>query len=273
MSNRRSHIWTLALLVATTLPAAGRAQAADALFRGFEPSGDWLLVVDGRELPQARIYDSTRAQALLLLTSEFESPVLVDRAGRSVATLDLLKVAERRDGTIDLLADAVLAPAGTLEVRQNEGVFRLAGKSVAIRPGPWKLGPQNGPALLDSNAGYRWRASHFSPDAGAMARLAADAKGVRVLTFFGTWCPHCRENLPHLLAVERQLGGSGPRFDYYGLPSPFTGEPEAARWQVSGVPTAVVLIDGKEVGRIPASGWAHPESALVDLVGGVSGTR
>jgi len=270
MSKRWTKSVFLALLVSAALPVTGRAQAADALLRGFEPSGDWLLVVDGHDVPKARIFDSTRAQALLVLTSEFASPVLIDRAGRSVATLDLLKVAERRDGTVDLLADAVLEPAGSLEVRQNEGVFRLAGKSVAIRPGPWKLGPQVGSDLLDSNAGYRWRASQFTPDTGALARLAARGKGVRVLTFFGTWCPHCRENLPHLLAVERQLAGSGPRFDYYGLPSPFSSEPEAVKWQVNGVPTSIVFVGDKEIGRVPATGWAHPESAIADLLAGAA---
>ena len=80
-------IRTLATSTALALLVAGgaAAQSADALFRGFEPTGDWALVVDGKEAVKAKIYDSTRAQALLIVSSEFASPVLIDRAGRTVA--------------------------------------------------------------------------------------------------------------------------------------------------------------------------------------------
>jgi len=261
--------WTAWLTISMLGPAGGdAAQPADALFRGFEPTGEWQLVVQGREVPKARIYDSTRAQALLLITSEFASPVLIDRAGRTVATLDLMKVAERADGTVDLLADAVLEPAGALEVAQTEGRFRVGGKAAAVRPLPWKLGPQSGADLLAADAGYRWRAGRFSPDAEALGALRDGARDVRVLTFFGTWCPHCRQHLPLLLDVERELADAGIRFDYYGLPSPFSGEPEARKWGVTGVQTAVVLVGGREVGRIPSSGWSRPELALRDILRG-----
>ena len=194
--------------------------------------------------------------------------MLIDRAGRTVATLDLMKVAERADGTVDLLADAVLDPAGALEVAQTEGRFRVGGKAAAVRPLPWKLGPQSGADLLAADAGYRWRAGRFSPDAEALGALRDGARDVRVLTFFGTWCPHCRQHLPLLLDVERELADAGIRFDYYGLPSPFSGEPEARKWGVTGVPAAIVLVGGREVGRIPSSGWSRPELALRDILRG-----
>jgi thiol-disulfide isomerase/thioredoxin len=258
----------LALGAALALATAGAvaAQPADALFRGFEPTGDWALVVQGKEAAKARIYDSTRAQALLIVSSEFASPVLIDRAGRTVATLDLMKVAERADGTVDLLADALLEPAGTLEIAQTEGRFRVGGKAAAVRPQPWKLGPQRGTDLLASNSGYQWRARRFAPDAETLAALRAEARDVRVLTFFGTWCPHCKEHLPFVLKTEQELAGAKIRFDYHGLPSPFTGEAEAARWRVTGVPTTIVLVDGKEVGRIPSAGWTHPEVAVREIL-------
>jgi thiol-disulfide isomerase/thioredoxin len=266
MTMRRTALaaWLAAASVAPTPPAA--AQPADALFRGFEPTGDWQLVVDGEAVPKARIFDSTRAQALLVLSSAFPSPVLIDRAGRTVATLDLMKVAERADGTVDLLADALLEPAGALEVGQAEGRFRVGGRAAAVRPLPWKLGPQRGADLLAGDAGYRWRAGRFAPDAEVVRTLRGESRDVRVLTFFGTWCPHCRQHLPLLLDVERELEGGRIRFDYYGLPSPFRGEPEASKWGVDGVPTAIVLVGGREVGRIPASGWARPEVALRDVL-------
>lgn len=259
----------LAAAAALALASAAAAQPADALFRGFEPTGDWALVVQGKEAAKAKIYDSTRAQALLVVSSEFASPVLIDRAGRTVATLDLMKVAERADGTVDLLADALLEPAGTLVVAQSEGRFRIGDKAAAVRPQPWKLGAQRGADLLAGNAGYQWRARRFAPDAESLAALRAERRDVRVLTFFGTWCPHCREHLPFLLRTEQELAGGGTlRFEYHGLPSPFSGVPEAAKWGVNSVPTTIVLVDGKEAGRIPNAGWTHPEAAIREILRG-----
>jgi len=264
----RALVPVLAALAALGVAATVHAQAADSFLRGFEPTGEWRLVVQGAEAPKARIFDSARAQALLVLSSEFESPVLIDRAGRTVATLDLMKVAERADGRVDLLADALLQPAGGISLRnRNEAHFRVGDKEALVKPSAWKLGPQRGAALLADDAGYRWRARGFAPDTTALARLRAEGRDVRVLVFFGSWCPHCREHLPLLLKVEEGLAGARLRFDYYGLPSPFGGEPEAAKWNVDSVPTAIVLVDGSEVGRIPAAQWSRPELALAQLLG------
>lgn len=255
--------WMLAL------PGAQRlaAQGADAVLRGFEPSGDWTLVVEGKELPKARIYDSTRAQALLLMSAELPSPVLIDRATRSVATLDLMKVSERSDGSIDLLADAVLAPSGTIEIQnRTDAGFTVDGKQVVLKPRPWMLGLQRGTVLLEGDAGYRWRAKRYEPDSGSIASLRSERREVRILTFFGSWCPHCKEHLPLLLKTEQRLADAKVRFDYYGLPSSIKSDAEAAKWNVDGVPTAIVLVGGKEIGRIPNGSWASPEVALALLL-------
>lgn len=265
-----TRIRSAALAAALALAAAGSAaaQQADALLRGFEPTGDWTLLVGGVEMPKAQLFDSQRAQALLILSSEFESPVLVDKAGRAVATLDLMKVAKRPDGTVDLLADAVLEPSGRLVATNRvTAEFSVEGKRAAIRAVDWKLGPLSGADLLASNAAYRWRAGSYAPDPKLLDDLRR-RKNVRVLTFFGSWCPHCKEHLPLLLEIERKLEGSGIDFDYYGLPSPFGDEPEANRWDVDAVPTAIVLVDGKEAGRLASGYWSKPEAGLVALLPG-----
>jgi len=261
-------IRTAAVVAALALvtAAGATAQPADALLRGFEPTGDWKLLVNGAEVAKAKLYDSQRAQALLILTSEFESPILIDKAGRAVATLNLMKVAQRPDGTVDLLADAVLEPASRLTaVDRVTAEFTVEGKRSAIRAVDWKLGPQDGPDLLQSNAEYRWRAGRYTPDAEMLDELKA-TKGVRVLTFFGSWCPHCKEHLPALLEIERELGASGIDFDYYGLPSPFGDEPEARRWGIDAVPTAIVFVDGVETGRVASGYWTKPEAGLLAVL-------
>ena len=258
-----------ALAARGAAPLPAQAPQADALFKGFEPWGEFRLSVDGKEAPKARLYFAQRAQALLVRSAEFPAPVLVDIAGRSVATVDLMKVADRPDGTVDLLADAVLQPAGTLTAGPAGAAFTVGGKRAELTANPYLLGLHEGFELLDHDVHNRWLADRFQPDAGALDQLRKETRTVRVLTFFGSWCPHCAAHVPLLLRTERELGRSRIAFDFYGLPkTAMSAEPEAAKWRVNGVPTTIVLVDGREIGRIPNEGWAHPEIALAALLGG-----
>ena len=261
----------LALLTALPIRLAAQAPVADALFKDFTPWSEWSLSVDGRSAPKARIYYAKLAQALLIRSAEFPSPVLVDLSGRTVATVDLMKVAERGDGAVDLLADAVLAPAGRLSVGKEGAAFEVGGRRGELRATPHLLGARSGAEMLAHDAYYRFLADRFQPDPGALERLRAEARDVRVLTFFGSWCPHCRDHVPFLLKTEQALGRARVRFDFYGLPrTGMTAEPEAAKWGITGVPTSILLVDGREVGRIPNDGWSHPEQSLVRLLGGAA---
>ncbi len=256
----------IAAVVAVGSLGALHAQPADSYFSDFVPSGDWILSMDGVDKPAAKIYDSTRSQSLLIMSSDLESPVLLDIAGHTVATLNMLKVAEQPDGRIHLLADAVLAPAGAFDVLDGTSAhFKLGGHDLVLKPHPYLLGLHNGKEVLDSSVGYQWRAKHYEPDAQAIAHLRKEKRDVRILTFFGSWCPHCKEHLPLLLKVEQRVTGSHIKFDYYGLPSGFGNDPEARKWNVQGVPTSIVFLAGKEIGRIPGEGWSNPEIAL-DLI-------
>ena len=249
-------------------PAVG-AQTVDSLLVDFEPSGDWLLRIDGQDKPKARIYYSKVARAILIRSADFPSPVLVDVPGRTVQTLDLMKVAERTDGSIDVLADAALEPSGALALAGKEASFSVAGRKATLAEAPNQVGDRTGAQLLESSAWYRYSAAKYAADSNTLGRLRAEKRDVRLLTFFGTWCPHCKEHLPHLLRVEQLLEGAGIEFDYYGLPpTRVADEPEAKKFGITGVPIGVVMVDGREVGRISGSGWYAPERTLAQVLDG-----
>jgi thiol-disulfide isomerase/thioredoxin len=253
-----------AALAAFALLAAPLAAQHDAVLSGFEPTGAFRLTIDGAPQPQAKLYDNERAGGILVIASDFASPLLVEPGG--VSALQFLKVYERADGKVDLLADAVLEPVAAVEPVGGGVRFTLGGKRVALEPAPNVLGRKRGAELLESNFEYRWRAKGYEPDPAALGRLRKERRDVVVLTFFGTWCGYCTRHLPLLLKVEQRLADAKLRFDFYGLPQQgLAAEPEAAKYRVDGVPTAIVLVGGKEVGRIPAAQWSNPESAL-DLI-------
>jgi thiol-disulfide isomerase/thioredoxin len=267
----------LAVVLATAaflsfVPGAVPAQAvpADAVLRHFEISGDFALAIDGKEQPKAEIYFSDTARAYLLIASEFASPVLVSAPTQSVDTIDLMKVAKQPSGTIDLLADAVLQPAGKYRVDGPNIEFTYSGKKVRVSPRPYLLGKHTGAELLAYNPAYERKARVYVPDAATLKRLGAQKEPVRLLTFFGSWCPHCSTHVPLLLKVEQGLAGGKIQFEYLGMPKgPAFGEvPEGKQYKVTGVPTAILFRGDREIGRIPNSGWSNPEVALDLLLNG-----
>lgn len=266
---------SVSALLAPVSPLAANP-GADAFLADFRISGDYVLEIGGKLAPKAEIYLSDRARAYLILTSELPSPVLVSPSARDVQSIDLMKVARRADGVIDILADAVLSPEGAFQLDGETIRFRAAGKSAVLKPRPWLLGAQTAAGMTDYNPEYLRREQDYVPDGKILARLRARTEPVRVLTFFGSWCPHCKKHVPMLMKVERELASAGWKFEYYGLPSPFTGEPEATKHNVRSVPTAIVFVGGKEVGRMPAAQWPKPEAGLeAVLTGGAaaSGSR
>lgn len=245
-------------------PAGAQPVPSDAVLRNFELSGDFVLLVDGKDQPKAEIYFSETARAFVVITPDFPSPILITASTQSVDTIDLMKVAKQPTGTIDLLADAVMQPAGKYVVDGPNISFPYSNRQLRMSPRPYLLGKHTGAELLAHNPAYVRKANAYTPDAAIMKRLKAQKEPVRILTFFGSWCPHCSAHVPLLLKVEQGLAGGKIQFDYLGMPKgPEFGEvPEAKQYKIDGVPTSILFVGGKEIGRIPNSQWSNPEVAL-----------
>jgi thiol-disulfide isomerase/thioredoxin len=250
--------------------AAGAEVPADAVLRDFEPTGDYMLEVDGQTAEGAEIYRSDRVPAYLLVTGRIPAPTLLLPRSGSVETVSLMKLARRADGSVDILADAELEPAGrfTIDEEGEQIRFDVGGSAVVLKPRPYLLGLQELDAMLGYSPDYSRAAASYQPDAGTVAALNARSQPVRVRVYFGSWCPHCKQMVPFVLKVAEELEASPIDFEFYGLPKPFTGEPAAEADDISAVPTAVVWVGGREVGRIEGGDWRHPETALARILNG-----
>jgi thiol-disulfide isomerase/thioredoxin len=255
-----------AAAVPAALPARAQAVPSDAVMRGFQRTGDYVLLVNGQEDKGAEIYQNDKIPAYLILPTALPSPVLLTPRAGSVETVNLMKVAKQKDGTVDLLADAVLAPQGKFQILGEKVAFTSEGKAASLSPNPPLLGLKKNAELKAHNPVYARTAQSYTPNPAAIAALKEEAQPVTVRVFFGSWCPHCRQHVPLLLKVEDQLGASKIHFEYYGLPRDFK-DPEAKRMKITGVPTAVVYVNGRETGRMQTNDWAAPEVSLSRVLG------
>lgn len=258
-----------ALLLAILVPAASLAQNA---VRGFQSTGDYTVVIDGKPAA-AEVYQNSRPPAILLLTSSLSSPVLLTPRAGTVETVNLMKVAKQPNGSLDLLAGAVVAPVGQFQMQGENVTFTYEGKKVSLNPKPPLTGLRKAADLKTHSPEYVRTAKGYNPNGQAIAALKKGTQPVTVRVVFGSWCPHCKQHVPYILRVEDELKGSKIKFEYFGLPRPPEGwnHPEVKRLSVKEVPIGIVYVNGKEVGRITGQGWNAPEVLLSRIVNGASG--
>lgn len=252
-------------------PAATPVAAATTeALAGFERTPDFVVEVDGRPAADGVVYERQSPLYYLVTASALPAPVLIVVRAGAVETLDPTKLTVRADGTAELAAGAGQKGQGPFMVSGAEVRLTVDGKTVVLKPGKPLLGTQKAADLKAFSPLYERGARAYQPDGTALAALKDLKEPVLVQIYFGSWCPHCKQEVPKVVRVDDELTGSQIRFEYYGLPSPFGDEPEAKRLKIDGVPTGIVYMAGREVGRIQGSGWSSPEVALRNLLAGGS---
>jgi thiol-disulfide isomerase/thioredoxin len=260
-----SRLAVLAVLLAAGAVPAVRAQASG--LQGFQTIGDYLLKVGGEGVPGARIYALRQPPAILIMTSRFASPVLLRPSDGAVVSVQLLKVAQRDDGTIDLLPGYPLGSEGTFQVEGLEVHFSVGGVEASLGPQPPLLGLQPIEELRAHDPDYARKETAYEPSKPIVEQLRQRTQETRVRVFFGSWCPHCAEMVPRIMKVAEALKGSKLKVEFYGLPRDF-GDEQVSRYHIDSVPTGIVFVDGKEIGRISGNSWKLPELALNNLLVG-----
>jgi thiol-disulfide isomerase/thioredoxin len=272
MKTRRALLaLALGLLAPSVAPlgaqSAGRAPGGPAL-HGFEPSGTYLLVVDGKPVPEAAIYESAKLPAVLVVAPSLPTPVLLRPGRKTVEAVPAELITNRDDGTV-VVADAKLLPLGEFKAAGTSIAFAYGPKRASLDPKPALVGLLTAADVRQHDPHYSRAAAEYRPSPAAIAALQKVQGPVSVRVFFGSWCPVCKQRVPAMLQVEEALVGSAVTIEYQGLPLPPAAwkDPEAVRFKVTAVPTAIVFVGGKAVGRLIGQDWNTPEVELSRLVG------
>jgi thiol-disulfide isomerase/thioredoxin len=238
----------------------------DAVMSAFEPSGDYVLEANGEAVPEARLYLSRRAAAILVTAPALEGPLLLWARSSRVDRIPTGALLPRAAGGFDVAEGTPRTYLGDIAADGAAMKLPVPGQSLRLAPRPALVGLHPLPRLLEHSQDYLPGLERYEPGSDPLVKLRAYPRDVRVRIFFGTWCGACKAVLPNALRVARDLAGSKIQFEFYGLDHPPEGwqDAEVRRLGVEGLPTAIVFRDGREIGRFAgASGFAAPEQALL----------
>ncbi len=105
--------------------------------------------------------------------------------------------------------------------------------------------------ILDAMPSWKRAYGAYKPDSTAVAAIKAVDRPVEILVFLATWCPDSKREVPRFMKVLDEAGNPNLRVKYYGVPHGFReNDDTAAQYRIEAVPTFIVRIGGREVGRI-----------------------
>lgn len=244
-------------LAAATLPAEGAAQP-------FLLSGKRVVRVGGTVDEAAKVYLGAGSPRALVLSPVLGAPVFVSAADKTATVIDAARVQSSPDDPDAVLVDAEGMTGGSpLSIQGLELRFQVDGKQVVLESKPLSItGVLTAAELLAAIPEYRHNARSYAPGKGDLRLLATLEQPTEIDVFFGTWCPHCEQNVPRLVRVDQELSGPALTFRYHALPERVADDPLARQYQIKAVPTALVRRGDQVLARIEGSSFLRPEAAL-----------
>ncbi len=235
---------------------------------GFELTNQYKLIVGHDEDPNAEIWQLRNPASILVVSEKLPTSVLLRVESRRVSTVAKDGLAPG-DGVMSVPAAAIGETITRFVPSQGEVAFSWRGtmtRLVLDVPEPL-VGEKTRAELFEHSPDYQTKAKAYRSEAALLQRFQ-DAPGKkRVLAVFATWCGVCKTFLPNLIRVSQDLDGSGIDFDWLGIPD--WNYPKVKELNVNSLPTAIVYVDGKEVGRFSGGkAFDRIERSLVDALSG-----
>ena len=257
----------MAVLLGLGGPGSARAEdVPHATLQDFQLSGQYVLHADGKLVSDAKIYHSKRGAAYLIVADPLESPVLVLQRTRRVEEVEAADLLERTDGGLDVAAGAKTRDQGAFRLLGADVTFKVEEVDARLKPRPALTGTHWSAKIIEHSPEYARAAQAYRPDPAQLKILSDSQMEARVQIFFGTWCSFCNKFLPNTLKVEEELKKSGTRitFEFHGLPPPPAAwvTKEATKMRVKRLPTGLIFVDGKQIGRLEGHDWIKPERSL-----------
>jgi hypothetical protein len=130
------------------------------------------------------------------------------------------------------------------------------------------VGPTVREAILEHSPAWMDHVAAYQPEPEALDKLRALGREVRIEVYFGSWCSDSETNLSAFFKVLDLVDSPLLRTAYVGIPE--AKDERAPYYQgrdVTRLPTFVVIVDGREAGRIVETPERSVEEDLVRILG------
>jgi thiol-disulfide isomerase/thioredoxin len=130
------------------------------------------------------------------------------------------------------------------------------------------VGPVTRESILERKPDWRVAIAAYQPRPEVVDRIRGLAREVRLEVYFGSWCPDCAAHLPAFFRILELADTPLLKVSYVGVPqSKDKRGPTCTERQIARVPTFVVFVDGREIGRIVETPEKSLEEDLAKILG------
>ena len=259
------HLGVLLAVLACSLAFAEEEPEVHPTFQDFQATGQYVLYVKGKAVEDAEVFHSETAYAYLILAPSYEYGILILPRTGCVEKVKKEEVRKREDEGLDVVKAAQPCALGKFTLEGSDVVFKIGDDEVRLRLKPWLDGGARREQVIKHTPEYGRAAKAYRPDPATIELIKNANTEARIQIFFGTWCTFCNRFIPHALKVEQELSGTKLSFEYFGLPPPPAAWvcETATKMGITKLPTGIIFIGDKEVGRVIGTDWIRPEQSLV----------
>lgn len=111
------------------------------------------------------------------------------------------------------------------------------------------------------------QAENYQPDEDKTDLLTAVINQYQLIIFLGTWCEDSHRMIPQLYRVLNATGYHEEQMEMYALDRDKKGKDGSEKkYNITNVPTVIVLKNGKEIGRITETVKESIEGDLLEIM-------
>lgn len=144
-------------------------------------------------------------------------------------------------------------------------------KSVPYKESVILLGPADEKGFQQEpyNEWYTINYDEYKVDKNAVNELQSLTKGIKIVTFMGTWCGDSKRETPAFIKILNSIGFKDKKHTIYAVSREKTTPKQAEKdLNITNVPTFIFYKDGKEINRIVEFPIESLEKDMLNILSG-----